>query len=58
MIRFSNSKITVVQSWSSTSIDLLSTFGRRRIITRFEDLSEDAIKSWGREGRDRGIHDA
>jgi predicted Zn-dependent protease len=43
MIRFSNSKITVVQSWSSTAIDLLAVFGRRRVITRFENLSEDAI---------------
>ncbi len=43
MIRFSNSKITVVQSWSSTAIDLLTIFGRRRVITRFENLSEDAI---------------
>jgi len=50
MIRFSNNQITVVQSWSSTAIDLLSTFGRRKLITRFENLSGDAI--------DRGIEKA
>ncbi len=54
MIRFSNSKITVVQSWSSTSIDLLSTFGRRRIITSFGDLSEEAIS----RGVERAVTEA
>lgn len=44
MIRFSNNKITVVQNWSSTSIDLLSVFGKKRLITRFENFSGNALE--------------
>jgi PmbA protein len=45
MVRFSNNKVTVVQNWSMISADLLSIFGRRRLITRFEDISEDALNN-------------
>jgi PmbA protein len=45
MVRFSNNKVTVVQNWSLISADLLSIFGRKRLITRFEDISEAAINN-------------
>lgn len=54
MIRFSNNKITVVQSWSSTAIDLLSVFGKRRLITRFENLSDNALE----RGIEKAANDA
>jgi len=45
MVRFSNNKVTVVQNWSIISADLLSVFGKRRLISRFEDISEEALKN-------------
>jgi len=45
MVRFSNNKVTVVQNWSMISADLLSIFGRKRLITRFEDISEGALRN-------------
>lgn len=45
MIRFTNNKITVVQSWSIIGVEFLCIFGRKRMIGRIEDISEGAIKS-------------
>ncbi|MBM5804571.1 MAG: TldD/PmbA family protein [Candidatus Verstraetearchaeota archaeon] len=45
MVRFSNNKVTVVQNWSLISADLLAVFGRRRLISRFEDISEGAFRN-------------
>ncbi|MGQ9759579.1 MAG: TldD/PmbA family protein [Candidatus Methanomethylicaceae archaeon] len=43
MIRFSNNKTTVIQNWSVLSVEFLCTFGRKRLISRIENASEDAI---------------
>lgn len=43
MIRFSNNKTTVIQNWSVLSVDFLCTFGRKRLISRIENASEDAM---------------
>jgi len=43
MVRFSNNKVTVVQSWSVISIDMLSIFGKKRLISRFENIGENAL---------------
>ncbi|MBC7120634.1 MAG: TldD/PmbA family protein [Candidatus Methanosuratus sp.] len=44
MVRFSNNKTTVVQNWSVMGIDALTLFGRKKVITRLEDLSEEGIR--------------
>ncbi len=54
MVRFSNNKTTVVQNWSMMGIDALAVFGKKKIITRLEDLSEDGI----RRGLERAIKSA
>ena len=43
MVRFSNNKVTVVQNWNVRGADVLAFFGKRRIVSRFEDVSEKAI---------------
>ncbi|MDH7555691.1 MAG: TldD/PmbA family protein [Candidatus Methanosuratincola sp.] len=54
MVRFSNNKTTVVQNWSMMGIDALAVFGKKKIITRLEDLSEDGI----RKGLERAVKSA
>lgn len=54
MVRFSNNKITVVQNWSLMGVDALAVFGKKRVITRFEDVSEEGI----RKGIDRAVRSA
>ncbi|MBC7127631.1 MAG: hypothetical protein H5T32_05400, partial [Candidatus Methanosuratus sp.] len=44
MVRFSNNKTSVVQNWSLMGIDALAVFGKKKIITRMEDLSEGGIE--------------
>lgn len=44
MVRFSNNKTTVVQNWSLMGIDALAVFGKKKVITRMEDLSEGGIE--------------
>ncbi|MDI9643745.1 MAG: TldD/PmbA family protein [Candidatus Verstraetearchaeota archaeon] len=51
MVRFSNNRITVVQNWETTGIDVLAVFGRKAVITRFEDVSEEGI----RKGIERAV---
>lgn len=43
MVRFSNNKVTVVQNWTLAGVDVLSVFGRKRIISRFDDTTEEGL---------------
>jgi PmbA protein len=43
MVRFSNNKVTVVQNWTMAGVDVLSVFGNRRIISRFDDTTEEGL---------------
>ncbi|MEJ5292780.1 MAG: TldD/PmbA family protein [Candidatus Methanosuratincola sp.] len=54
MVRFSNNKTTVVQNWSLMAIDALAVFGKKKVITRLENLSEDGI----RRGLERAVRSA
>lgn len=45
MIKFTNNKITVVQSWSIIGAEFLCIVDKRRVIGRIENLSEGAIQS-------------
>ncbi|MEM4657372.1 MAG: TldD/PmbA family protein [Candidatus Methanosuratincola sp.] len=54
MVRFSNNRTTVVQNWSIMGIDALAVFGKKKVITRLEDLSEDGI----RRGLERAVKSA
>jgi PmbA protein len=45
MVRFSNNKVTVVQNWNVRGADVLALFGKRRIVSRFEDVSMKAIEA-------------
>jgi len=44
MVRFSNNKVTVVQNWSVISVDMLSIFGKKRLISRFENIGDRALE--------------
>lgn len=44
MIRFSNSKIDVVQNWSTISVDFLCTRGKKRLIGRIGNVTEEGIE--------------
>jgi predicted Zn-dependent protease len=46
MVRFSNNKVTVVQDWNVRGVDVLAFFGKRRIVSRLEDVSRKAVEAW------------
>jgi len=45
MVRFSNNRVTVVQNWNVRGADVLAFFGKRRIVSRFEDVSVKALEA-------------
>ncbi len=45
MVRFSNNKVTVVQNWNVRGVDALAIFGKRRVISSFEDVTPRGIKA-------------
>jgi PmbA protein len=46
MVRFSNNKVTVIQDWNVRGVDALAFFGRKRVISRLEDVSGKSVEAW------------
>jgi PmbA protein len=44
MVRFSDNKVTVSQSWNTMGAEALSIFGKRKVISSFGNLQEDALR--------------